>query len=377
MSAAPTTDTQPSSAGAPPVADTKDALTGSANANFAITAYAHALANVTLQQLPSQGDWYATFVANLATAQTHAQRWVQDLGPAVFAKVPQAVIDYSNVFVAATDDVLGILGAIDGVPTPAQQQQINALLGALLTKAQTAEATLAQLQVSLTGFASDIEQDHTNLLTGQHSAQQEILDDQNLADQINAQITSMNATIASDSAKALASEIGLGIAIFVTVVAIGLAVATDGAALPLVVAGVGVLGIGGAIAGTVVFTEAVNQDIDDLHALQQQLSDEQRQVTALQGVSDTIGGLVTANVAAQSAMAEVLDAWSTLSAKLATVVQDVESAEAPDLPARIEALDLKSAQQDWQDLVAFATGMQASAQSVTTQVAQQPAVTAC
>jgi hypothetical protein len=376
MSAATTSEPQAPSAVAP-AQTTKDALTGTANANFAITAYAHALQNVTLTKLPSQGDWYTTFTADLAAAQQHALHWTQELGPAVFAKTPQAIIDYSNTFVTATNDVLAILDATQGVVSAAQQQTIVELLSAVLGRARSAQTTLSDLQNELTAFFGDIQQDHTNLLTGQHSAQQEIIADQNLADQINGQITEMNATIASDSAKALASEIGLGVAIFVTIVAVAAAVATEGAALPLVVAGVGLLGVGGAIAGTVVFTEKVNSDIDDLHALQAQLSDEQRQVAGLQAVSDTIGGLVTANAAAQSAMAEVIDAWSTLEAKLTTVVQDVESAEAADLPARIEALDLRGAQRDWQDLVAFATGMQASAQSITVQVATQPSAASC
>ncbi len=355
---------------APPVVAAKDALTDSTNASFVITAYAHALQNVTLEKLVGQGDWFAAFEADLTAAQQHAQYWVGELGPSVFATVPQAIIDYSNVFIPATDDILSILAAIHGVPTPAQQKQIDELLGALLQTLRAKQTTLTQLQGELKVFFADIAQDCINLLAGQHSVQQQVLADQGLVADINARITAINGQIASDSARAMASEIGLGIAIFITVVAIGFAIATEGAALPLVAVGVGLLGVGGAIATTTIFSKAVDGDIDELHAQQQALTDEQRQVSALQAISDTLGLLVQANEAAQQAMATVLDAWAVLETKLKAVIEDIEEAEAPEIAAYIEALDLRSAQAAWQQLVEFATGMQKSARSISVQTAR-------
>lgn len=357
---------------APPVEDTQNSLTASTNANFVVTAYVHALLNTTLTQLANQGDWYGPFDASLKIAQEHAQAWVGDLGPHVFATIPQAIVNYSNTFTQVTNDVLGIMNQIQGTPTSEQQTQINQLIGALLQELQQQQKTLTGIQTELSTFVADVSGDHTNLLTGQNSAQAEVIADHDLAATISGQITQIQANIASDSAKALASEIGLGIAIFVMVVAIAAAVATEGAATPLVIAGIGLLSVGAAIGTTVVYSKDVSADIDQLHAAQAQLTDEQRQVTALQGVTGSIDGLVTANAAAQEALVTVLDAWASLEKKVQTVVDDLNSVEAPGLSAYIESLDLQAAQADWTQLTQFASGMEKSAISMTVQVVSQP-----
>ena len=167
------------------------------------------------------------------------------------------------------------------------------------------------------------------------------------------------------------SEIGLGVAIFVLVVGIALAVATGGAGA-IVVAGVGLVGIGAAIGTTVYFSDQVSKDIDELHTEQQALTDEQRQVTALTGVTTSIQGLVAANETASTAISSVLDTWSVLEVKLKSVIDDLAKAEAPDVPAIIETLDLQAAQTAWSQLSDFATGMQKSAETIQVQVATVP-----
>lgn len=70
--------------------------------------------------------------------------------------------------------------------------------------------------------------DHTKLLSGQNSAQQQVLIDSTELAKIQAQINGIQDKIHSDSQKAMYSEIGLGVAIFVMVVGIAFAVATGG-----------------------------------------------------------------------------------------------------------------------------------------------------
>jgi len=357
---------------APDTQATKDTLTTSTNANFLITAYAHALLNTQIVKISGQGSWYDTFNANLLVAQQHAQLWVETLGPQVFGTVPQAIINYSNTFTLATNDILDILSKIQGVPTAAQQTQINQLIDAVLAQLTEEQTTIQQIQASLQNFATDVQNDHTNLLTGQNSAEQQVLIDQTELAKIQAKINGIQDKIKSDSQKAMYSEIGLGVAIFVMVVGIALAVATGGATAPLVVAGVGLLGIGGAIAGTVIFSQDVSKDYDDLSVQMQAYSDEQKQVAALQGITNSIDSLVQANEAATQAISSVLDTWATLSIKLTSVSADLQKAEAKDVPAIIESLDLQAAQAAWNQLVDFAQGMQKSAQSITVQPVQQP-----
>lgn len=121
-----------------------------------------------------------------------------------------------------------------------------------------------------------------------------------------------------------------------------------------------------------IFSQDVSKDYDDLATQMQAYSDEQKQVAALQGITNSIDSLVQANEAATQAISSVLDTWATLSLKLTSVSADQKKAEAKDVPAIIETLDLQAAQTAWQQLVTFAEGMQKSAQTITVQPVQQP-----
>lgn len=358
--------------------DTKTAqtqLTTSLNANTVVTAYCHALQNAVVQPLDGQGSWYDTFNASLKVAQDHAQTWVTTLGPAVFATIPQSIINYSNTFIPGTNDILQILSEISGVPTPTQQKQINDLINAILVSLQDQQKTLTSTYTDLTNFMTEVQSDHTALASGQNSAQNQVLIDETQLAKIHAKINSIQQQIQSDSQKALISEIGLGVAIFVTVCAIALTVATGGLAAPIAIA-VGVVGIGAAIAGTVIFSKEVSKDFDDLYAEQKLLTEEQAQVSALNGITASINTLVQANEAATSALSDVLKTFSVLEQKLQSVVTDLKNAEAPDIPAIIETLDLQAAQTAWGQLVTFAQSMQESAETIKVNTIQQPAAQA-
>lgn len=360
---------------APDTDTAQQQLTTSLNANTVITAYCHALQNAVVRPLDGQGDWYNEFNANLKLAQDHAQTWVDTLGPAVFATIPQTIINYSNTFIPGTNDILQILSQISGVPTPQQQQQINDLINAILVTLQDQQKTLTDTYTDLQNFMNTVQSDHTALLSGQNSAQNQVLIDQTQLAKIQAKINSIQQQIQSDSQKALISEIGLGVAIFVTVCAIALTVATGGLAAPIAIA-VGVVGIGAAIAGTVIFSKEVSKDFDDLYAEQQELTDEQAQVSALSGITNSINTLVQANEAATLALSDVLKTFSVLEQKLQSVVTDLKNAEAPDIPAIIETLDLQAAQTAWGQLVTFAQNMQESAETIQVNTIQQPAAQA-
>jgi uncharacterized protein YdiU (UPF0061 family) len=357
---------------APDTTGTQTQLTTTLNANTVITAYTHALQNAVVAPLDGQGSWYTTFNTNLKLAQQHAQVWVDTLGPAVFATIPQSIINYSNTFTAGTNDILQILSEISGIPTPTQQTQINELINAILVTLQQQQATLTNTYTQLQGFMTTVQADHTALLSGQNSAQAQVQIDQTQLAKIQAKINSIQQQIQSDSQKALISEIGLGVSLFIIVCAIALTVATGGIAAPVAIA-VGVIGVGAAIAGTVIFSKEVSQDFDNLYAEQKELTEEQAQVSALTGITNSINALVSANEAATQALSAVLDTWSVLEQKLQSVATDLQNAEAGDVPAIIESLDLQASQLAWSQLVAFAEGMQQSAKSIQVQSINQPA----
>lgn len=380
---------------APDTTTTTDNLTDQYNANNTITAYCHALLNIQMtwntKTQGAQPQWFTDLSAGLLVAQQHANIWlvgdpkpanggeaVPPLGPTIFSTIPQAIINYGNTFTLATNNILNIINSLPPSvpPTATQQAEINALIDAILTTLQAQQSTISSVQTQLATFAADVQSDHTTLLTGQNAAQAAVVLDQNQITTINAQIALVQTKIQADSKAAMASEIGLGVAIFMVVVGVALAIATEGAAAPLILAGVGVLGVGGAIAGTVIFSKAVNDDLNQLYALQAELSDEQRQVSALNGIITSVNSLVQANEAATKAISDVQNMIAVLITKLQSVQNDLKGAEAAAVPAIIESLNIQAAQAAWQQLVTFATSMQTNSITVQAPIVQPTAALA-
>ena len=104
------------------------------------------------------------------------------------------------------------------------------------------------------------------------------------------------------------------------------------------------------------------------------MSDDTRQATAIQGIINSVTALVTANQNAQQAISDVLNMWSVLEGKLQSVVTDLQNAEAAQVPAIIEALDLQTAQTAWAQLVTFCTQMQTNTITVQPTIVQ-PGIT--
>lgn len=373
----------------PDAGQTTNTLTDQYNANNTITAYCHALLNIQLNWNTStqgpQPQWFTDLSTGLTTAQQHAALWltgvpnppgggapILPIGPTIFATIPQAIVNYGNTFTAATNDVLNIVNSLAPGQSLSSDQhtEINKLIAALIATLQVQQAQIADVQGQLDTFAADVQADHTNLLTGQNAAEAAVKIDNDKITTIKAQIALVQTKIQADSKAAMASEIGLGVAIFMVVVGVALAVATEGAAAPLVLAGIGVLGVGGAIAGTVIFSKDVNDDLNQIYQLQSELSDDQRQVTALNGIISSVTSLVTANEAATKALSDVQNMVAVLLKKLQSVLADLQQAAAPDVPAILEGLDIQTAQLAWTQLVAFATNIQTNAITVQAPITQ-------
>lgn len=362
---------------APNTDDSTKVLTDNVNANAIITAYCHSLLNIQIDKLKDQGSWYDEFNASLKVAQGHADDWINDLSPKVFSKVPQTIIDYGNVFNAAMKRINDIINSVpDGAElSKTQSDTIIRYLEAVLADLGIQQKTISDVRAQLIKFNSDVQADHTALLTGQNSAQSQVLMDQKQLAIIQAKINSIQTQMQADSQAAMASEIGLGVAIFITVVAFAAAVATGGVSLGIGAAlAVGVLGVGGAIAGTVIFSKKVNEDLDELYAEQQNMNDEQRQVSALQGVVTSIQTLVTSNEAATLAISAVLNTWAVLQGKLQAVIDNLKQAEsdAATMMGLLVGLDIDVATTSWAQLVDFATNMQKSSLTIQVNVIEQP-----
>jgi len=337
---------------------TQQTLTDSVNANTVVTAYAHAMLNVQLNEIPgldTQPDWFNTMKTNLAIAQTNANEWINTIGPNIFATVPQSIINYSNTFTAATNEVLTIIDAAGSSPSDDQKTQILELLNATLTRLDQQKTSVSAAYDSVVAFNTLIETDETNLVDGQDGANAAILTDGDAVLDIQSKIDKFTAKFATDKQLATTAEIGLGVGIFIAVAGFALAVATGGAAAPLVVGAIGVVVTGAAIAGTVVWNQDMSDDLKEINDAQNELDAENAQISALQTIVSAASTLVSENQGAQAALSTILDMYETLSQKMSSVITDLTNAEADEVASILQKLDIETAQTAWSQLTDFAT----------------------
>ena len=368
----------PSGSLVPDQAAATAAMTRHFNANASVTSYASGVVNTFVQQLPQPGSWYTSFIGHLKTAQDHANDWLTRIGPDLYSFIPQAIINYGTTFDLVAKDILKM---VNTSPPPAtlsmaQVEEIKGLIGALdATLQQTIGSspprTLTILGVSdaLDTFLADIEDDHTNLVTAQGAAQQELNLDEGTLQTLNGDIATLTATIQKLDQQVTDSEIGAGASFIAMVAGLLLAPETGGGSLVLAFTGFGALA--GTVGLTAVYSAEYEAAQQQLAQDQASLSAEQAQVTALQGIVNTCNSLVASNHAAQSAVEQIIHGWTTLADKMAAVMSDLQQADGTTILPYLEELYIQEAQQAWRQLVKFATNLQLS--SITTQTVMPPA----
>lgn len=359
--ASATTNADPGSITADPA--TTSHLTDATNSFTTVTAYANAIANIILNPATDPpAAWFNTLGTALTLAQTHVRTWVEVLGPQMSSNVPQTIIDYGNLFAAAAQDIISVLQASGNNPNAAQRQQILGDISTLQQFITTEQGVISGLQTQLKAFQDNVLNDHNSLSSGANAAQTALnLDDATIAS-IQAQIAAVQADLLAATQKATASEIGIGLAIFIGIVAVVAVIATGGAAAPLVVGAVAVIGLGAAIATTVIYSKQQADDQEKLTDLTAELTSDQAQAASLSAILNTTQTIVTANEAASAALDNLAGVWSDLLTKTNSVANDLANADKAGDGVHFGAFAVrlwtKDALAAWNQLVTFATNMQ-------------------
>ena len=127
----------------PDTATITNALTSNTNANATLTAYSLALNQTVIGTIPgTQPTWLPTLQQNLTTAQGHANQWVQKLGPAIFANLPQTIINASTQFTDYTNEILNTISNIQKTGKPATKEQKAQIVTALTTLGKRLDSLL-------------------------------------------------------------------------------------------------------------------------------------------------------------------------------------------------------------------------------------------
>lgn len=293
-----------------PPAINQQQLTQTTSAALLVTRYAQAIVTVipTPTGLP---DWYAPISADITTAQTHAQGWLDTLCPAVSTTVPGTIISFNAAFQTASAGILAVLQQISqqpaGLPSPAQQQAVNTFLTGIQAAASEQKNTVDGIVQQVNAFAAATNADQNRI-----------------AADLNVVATHITAAAGSiDQLQAIISESFL-----------------DGQDL-------------GPCNVIVMINVQVSLKISGLNPDPTVIST----VYAQAMLQNLLGNVQ----AAQTPLQLVLDGWSIMENKFAAVLTDLADASADELVPALQTLDFEAAQLQWQQLADFAATLVPSA----------------
>lgn len=323
-----------------------------------VTAYSHAIANTVINPVSSPPEsWYTPLSESLGRAKTHAQTWIGEIAPDIGSKIPQSIIDYDNTFTEATTRILAIIGNKDTLSNDEKRQVIE-LISMTLEEVEDQKSEIARVSKQVHTLSIDFAADYEALAEGSNSAAVAVALAKSEQLEIENKIQELQTELDAARQKVTISGIGLGLSIFIAVAGFALAVATGGAAAPLVVGAIGLIGTGVAATFTGVFTAEISGLIQQIAERQSALSNKKRQVTALSGLQDTVMKLKSHNEAAKQALTNVSTMWTTLGSKLDAVLKNLTKASGAEVTATIRASKISTAQTSWKQTAEFAQQMQ-------------------
>lgn len=289
----------------PDVSKTQAALQANANAAASLTNYAQATITA-VPRVPNPPGWFAPMQADLATAQGHAQGWLQNICPAVTGGVPQSVVDFNGTFQSKSQQILDIQAAIDsggGQPTALQRSMVSTLLADL-------SQAFARRSAAVTALQGDIKSYSTNVKNDQDALQADLATVSNRFVSGHTWVQQLTAAIGENF---LDTQV-LGPCTSIVQIDINVSLQVGGVpADPTLI--------------LLVFAKSI---------LENQIDNSQ---------------------AAQQAIQAVLDAWTTLKVKADAVAADLKDAEDSEYLAVLSQIDLETAQTQWQQLSDFASGL--------------------
>jgi hypothetical protein len=344
----------------------KTSLNGFGNAILTVTTYCNQVRNTNLAPVTPGNEpaWYATLNANLTNMKTHAQAWIDTIGPSMTA-IPQAIINYDDTFEGQYATIVALLTVIGGgTPTPQQKKDLLTEMNALLAALGVQQKAIQDANVQLIQFNDNLTADHTALTTGASSVTNALTSDKTEVQNLTTRIQALNADLQSNTTLLDFAIAGLAIGAFACLAGIVLAFSTFG--IGVVVAIGGFVAVAGSATGIALAEVNIQNDTHAIQTGQTQLDADKQQIVILNSVANSVDVLYQQNTLAGQAMDNVLRDWSTLMFKVKNVIDSLEQAEG-NIGSILEIGDMASTRMTWQQLAIFATNMQTTLSNITLQ----------
>jgi Bacillus haemolytic enterotoxin (HBL) len=275
------------------------------SAATSVTNYAQATITA-VPRLTDMPDWFAPVQAAIDQTQAHSQNWITAICPAISTGLLQSIVDFSSRFSDSSNSLLAVLDSIEsgpGIPTASQKQEVSAMLASLISTISDQQKKAAAVLQQVAGYATTANQDQLSLAAGLNTVVNNLTNGQS-------SVSQLSTVIGNDF---LDSNL-LGPCSVIVTVNFDISVK------------VGALNLNPAIISTV-YAKAILENI--------------------------LGNVQSAQKAVQT----IVDAWSILQQKYSTVSQLLQDAAGDDYTNDFKQLDFETAQEQWQQLAAYAAGL--------------------
>ncbi len=170
-------------------------------------------------------SWFDDLNSKLDVAKTHAQDWIDNIGPSVTGGVPVQVINYGTTYSAITGTIQSIVNAHPDAQGADNQyvKQVHELVAALEQSVQVIVTNANTTQTLMKNWGDLMQASHDALTSSAVSIQKAEADLSADISKMNEAIKVLNDTIHNENIAIAASAGGIAIGLLLLVVGIALA----------------------------------------------------------------------------------------------------------------------------------------------------------
>lgn len=331
-------------------------VTSDYKVNNYLMAWAHTLLNTNLYPLNPKPEWYDGVATELTATKTKTQDWLNKEFPDIATTLPQALIEYANLFISAADELIPLV--VGKNPKGADRVTVAELVDALHAAAVRHQFRVLGLQRKVVAFAKVAMDSSASLGKTAKKVKSDIkkADTELLA--LQSRIAELQRRLGITTTEAKNSMSGAamtGASISMTL----LAFTVGAAAFPIVGLAGAIIGIGINAAKEAAGSNEVLALVREIGELQVKFNGQQFQMAALETIADSFEKLSDVCAEALTSMEGTVHHWDDIVSNLAAARELIKQPEV-DL-SKITAFDsLPAAAKNWTTIAERARNIQNS-----------------
>lgn len=331
-------------------------VTSDYKVNNYLMAWAHTLLNTNLYPLDPKPEWFDGVAAELKATKTKTQEWLNHEFPDIAATLPQALIEYANLFTSAADELAPLVAGKN--PKGDDRETVADVVDALHAGAVKHQFRVLGLQRKVIAFAKVVMDSSASLGKTAKKVKKDIKDTDGELLALQNRIAELQRRLGVTTTEAKNSMSGAamtGASISMTL----LAFTVGAAAFPIVGLAGAIIGIGLNAAREASRSSEVLALVREIGELQVKLSGQQFQIAAMETIADSFENCSDVCSEALTSMEGTVHHWDDIVNNLAAARELINQ---PDVDlSKINAFkELPAAAKNWNTIADRARNIQKS-----------------